>query len=152
MVSYGKALFYGLFFLFVTVAIHEVGHLIVARRLISESARVHFFPDFPFGRVLGFVRVPETVTVKLWKGLAVAAIGPATATVLMFIIWQNTKNATIAVISSFFAVYQLIYSFVEPLAYIQKIPAQATILPILAAGGWILAYSYHVNKNIEEWE
>ncbi len=152
LVSYGKAFFYGVFFLFVAVAIHEVGHLIVARRLISESAKVHFFPSFPFGRVLGFVEIPGSGTIEMWKGLVVAVTGPVLATILMFIIWLNTKNATIAVISSFFSVHQLVYSFVEPLVYLREIPAQATFLPILTAGVWVLAYAYHVQNNIEEWE
>lgn len=43
MTSYKMALFYlGLFF-FVTVAIHEIGHLVVARRLISGEARIRIF-------------------------------------------------------------------------------------------------------------
>ncbi len=152
MVSYAKALFYGVFFLFVTVAIHEVGHLIVARRLISESATVHFFPSFPFGSKLGFVEIPGAHTKELWKVLGVALAGPALATILMFIIWLNTKNAAVAVIASFFSIHQLVYSFIEPLGYLQEIPVQATMLPLFIAGGWVLPYAYHVSNNPEDWE
>ncbi|KXB05438.1 hypothetical protein AKJ50_00945 [candidate division MSBL1 archaeon SCGC-AAA382A13] len=152
MTSYPKALFYIIFFLFVAVAIHEVGHLIVARRLISESARVHFFPSFPFGRILGLVSIPNSSFVPLWKGLMVSITGPLLSTILMSIILLNTRNPTIGVVSSFFAIHQLSYSLIEPLLYLGKIPVWTTMLPVIAGGAWVLPYAYHIRKNPQNWD
>lgn len=150
MTSYTKAFFYLGLFLFVTVAIHEVGHLVVARRLISQEATLRLFPEFPFGRVLGLVSIPETVSYPRWKGLVTAIAGPLLATVLMFVIWLNTKNSTIAVISSFFAINQLVYSVVEPLNFVGELPDWSMRLPLLAGLGWVIPYAYYVGKNFEE--
>lgn len=151
MTSYTKAVFYIALFLFVTVAIHEVGHLVVARRLISPQASVHLFPDFPFGNVLGFVTIPDNISYPLWKGLATASAGPILATILMMVIWLNTKNATVAVISSFFAINQLVYSFVELLTFIGKLPPWTLRLPLLAGGIWVISYAYYISGNPKEW-
>lgn len=84
------------------MTIHEVGRLIIVRRLISEKASVHFFPSFPFGGILGLVEVPPAFYYPVWKGVAVAVSGPLVASILMFFIWTNTNDLTVAVISGFF--------------------------------------------------
>ncbi len=153
MTSYIKGIFYLALFLFVTVAIHEVGHLVVARRLISPQASVRLFPNFPFGSVLGFVSLPDSVSnYPIWKSLATAAAGPVLATVLMSVIWLNTKNATVAVISSFFAINQLVYSIIEPLRFIGRGPDWLIRLPLLAAACWVILYAYYISRNPERWE
>lgn len=151
MASYSKAVAYLSLFLFVTVSIHEVGHLVVARRLISPEATVHFFPEFPFGRALGFVAIPESVTYPVWKGFLTALIGPLLATILMSVIWLNTDNRIMALISSFFAINQLVYTLVEPLVFIKRLPNYMLSAPLIVAGIWTVSYAYYIGKYSEEW-
>lgn len=147
MVSYSKALFYGAFFLFISVVVHEVGHLIIARRLITSEAEIRLFPSFPFGEALGFVEIPGSVSYPLWKGVAVSVSGPLLASILMLVIWVNTKSVVIAAISSFFAMHQLSYAVVEPMHFLGLVPMWFLWLPYLVAGAWLLPYSYYIEKD-----
>lgn len=143
MTSYAKGLSYLALFLFVTVAVHEVGHLVVVRRLISPEATVHFFPKFPFGRALGYVDIPASVTYPVWKDFVTALAGPFLAAVLMVVIWLNTENELMGVIASFFAVNQIVYSFVEPLNFIYALPKWSFMLPFLVASVWVISYAFY---------
>ncbi len=142
-----KGLIYAGFFLFVTVSLHEVGHLIVARRLISESANIHLFPSFPFGDILGTVNIPTSVSYPVWKGTVVAISGPIIPAVLMLLIWIETDSPVMGIVSSFFAANQLAYSFVEPLLFLDKIPLWGLRIPIFAGAITTFIYALYVRSS-----
>ena len=148
MNKYAKGLFYALLLLFVTVALHEVGHLVVARRLISPETEIHLFPSFPFGAVLGQVSGPQTVEYPVWKGTLVAVAGPVLSSILMVTIWVNLKkNSLLAVVASFFAIHQISYTFIEPLLFLEKIPHWTLRIPLIAGGTCVLAYAFYIRSS-----
>ena len=148
MNKYAKGLFYAALLLFVTVAIHEVGHLIVARRLISPEAEIRLFPSFPFGNILGQVNIPATIEYPTWKGALVTVAGPSLSAILMLTIWANVRRRSLlAVAVSFFALHQSSYTIVEPLIFLGRVPAWALRIPLLAGGTGIIAYAVYIRTS-----
>lgn len=150
-ISYKSTIIYLGIFLFVTVSIHEVGHLVVARRLISPEARIKLFPDFPFNNVLGYVNIPKSLDYPAWKNLAVALAGPLAATIVNIVVWKNTKNVSIAVIASFFTINQGAYSVFEPLSTIRTLPSWSKSVPMIVGAIWVLSYALYITKNKEKY-
>lgn len=150
-INYKSTIIYLGIFLFVTVSIHEVGHLLVARRLISSGARIKLFPNFPFNNVLGYVNVPRSVEYPIWKNLAVALAGPLAATTVNIVVWKNTKTISIAVIASFFTVSQGAYSVFEPLSTIRHLPSWSKSIPMMVGAIWVLSYALYITKNKEKY-
>lgn len=130
--------------LIVTLVIHETGHLIVARRLISWEANVRYFLDF---KHLGVVDIPTNLSYPEWKGVVVAVAGPLSATIVLHAVWLNTSNPLLALSSGFFATYQLAYSIFEPISYLGIVPVWYSIFPLFVAGVWLFFYADKLGRK-----
>jgi len=131
----------------ITIIIHETGHLIIARRLISWKADIRYFLNFKY---LGVVNIPTNLSYPEWKGVVVAVAGPLSATIVLHAIWLNTSNPLLALSSGFFATYQLVYTVFEPISYLGLVPLWYSILPLAIAGIWLLFYASKLGgKGIE---
>ncbi len=148
MNRYAKGIFYAVLLLLVTVALHEVGHLIVARQLISQEIEIRLFPSFLFGDVLGCLHIPESIGYQAWKGVLIAVSGPALSAVLMLIILLNTrKKSFLAALACFFGINQVSYSIVEPIRFLEIVPRWTMYLPLLAGGVGIISYAVYLKLS-----